>query len=340
MAYEFETGLAKDDSVVTSYSEFRQILSQGLSEQYMDYINAKGLTWDFDGDGIRESLTIEYDEAADAWSGNFIELFEQFMEQQLEWYLNHIDEGEKEWVGNVTDYAMSYLTGAYEGSGEMSGEPVVQEGYASENDENAVTGTGEDLTEWVRYTVDENGQYDVDFDIEDFEVYRGRSKTNPAFDDLDLGQAENQVFGDFDQDFKHWDKYVLAAMNEYYAELDAAYDGTDSEYETFGDMYAAYVSDVESMLSGDKFGQNIVHLYNPSNYILDDRTEQPAWVFLCHGSADTDCSSLVVLVDAIAWDMMGVEIYANWVWDDGHVAGDPLTMSLPIQVDNMVQAGF
>ncbi len=340
IAYEFETGLARDDSIVTRYSQFRQILSQGEAEQYMEYINAKGLTWDFDGDGVREALTIEYDEATDAWSGNFLQLFEQFMEEQLEWYLNHIDESEKEWVGDVTDYAMGYLTGAYEGSGEMSGEPSGEEGYASENDENAVTGSGEDLTEWVRYTVDENGQYDVDFDIADFEVYRGRSKTNPAFDDLDLGQAENQVFGDFDQDFKHWDQYVLAAMTEYYDELDAAYDGTDSAYETFADMYAAYQSDVESMLAGDKFGQNIVYLYNPSNYILDPETEQPAWVFLCHGSADTDASSMVVLVDAIAWDMMGVETYANWVWDDGHVAGNPLTMSLPIQVDNMVRAGF
>lgn len=339
MAYEFETGLAADDSIVTKYSEFRQILSQGEAEQYMEYINAKGLTWDMDGDGVREALTIEYDEATDTWSGNFIDLFEQFMEEQLEWYLNHIDEGEKEWVGDVSDYAMGYLTGAYEGSGEMSGEPEAEEGYASENDADAATGSGEDLTEWVNFTIDANGQYDVDFDIADFEVYRGRSKTNPAFDDLDLGQAENQVFGDFDQDFKHWDVYVLNAMTKYYTELDAAYDGTDSNYKTFADMYAAYKSDVESMQAGDKFGQNIVYLYNPSNYILDEETEQPAWVFLCHGSADTDCSSLVVLVDAIAWDMMGVETYANWVWDDGHVAGNPLTMTLPIQVDNMVLAG-
>lgn len=340
MAYEFETGLAKDDRLVTRYSEFRQILSQGLSEQYMDYINARGLTWDFNGDGVREALTIKYDESTDTWSGSFIDLLELFMEEQLEWYLNNIDESEKEWVGNVTDYAMGYLTGAYEGSGEMSGEPQVEEGYASENDEDAVTGSGEDLTDWVSYTVDVNGVYDVDFDIADFEVYRGRGKTNPAFDDLDLGQAENQVFGDFDQDFKHWDVYVLNAMTEYYDELEAAYDGTDSAYANFADMYAAYTADVSSMQAGDRFGSNIVELYNPTNYILDPETEQPVWVHLCHGSADTDCSSCVVMVDAVAWDMMGVNTFAAWVWDDGHVAGNPIGTTMPSYVDSMVLAGY
>lgn len=340
MAYEFESGLARDDSLVTKYSEFRQILSQGEAEEYMDYINARGLTYDIDGDGVREALTIEYDAAADTWSGTYIELMEKVAEEQLAWHLNHMPEDEQDWIfayeGETC--AEAYLHGDYAASGEPSGETAT-EGYASENDAAADTGSGEDLTEWVTVTIDENGEYSVDFDLADFLVYRGRSKTNPSFDDLDLGQAENQVFGDFDQDFRHWDIHVLNAMDKYYDALDAAYDGTDAEADTFAELYEAYRSDIEQVLAGDKFDQNIVYLYNPLNYILDPQTELPAWVHNCHGSADTDSSVLISMNDGIALDMMGVDSFFAWSWDDHHVAGDPAGTTMQGYIDAMVLAG-
>lgn len=342
MAYEFESGLARDDALVTKYSAFRQILSQGEAEEYMDYINARGLTYDIDGDGVREALTIEYDADTDTWSGTYIELMEQVAEEQLAWHLNHMPEDEQDWVFAYEgeSLAEAYLHGNYAGSGEMSGEASGEtEGYASENNAAADTGTGEDLTEWVTVTIDENGEYEVDFDIADFMIYRGRSKTNPSFDDLDLGQAENQVFGDFDQDFRHWDIHVLNVFDKYYDELDAAYDGTDAEAETFAELYAAYKADIEEVQSGDKFGQNIVYLYNPLNYILDPRTELPAWVHNCHGSADTDSSVLISMNDGIALDMMGVDSFFAWSWDDHHVAGDPAGTTMQGYIDAMVLAG-
>lgn len=170
-------------------------------------------------------------------------------------------------------------------------------------------------------------------------MYRGRSKTNPSFDDLDLGQAENQVFGDFDQDFRHGDVHVLNAMDTYYDELDAAYDGTDAEADTFAELYEAYRSDIEQVLAGDKFGQNIVYLYNPLNYILDPQTELPAWVHNCHGSADTDSSVLISINDDVALDMMGVDSFFAWSWDDHHVAGNPAGTTMQGYIDSMVLAG-
>lgn len=342
MAYEFESGLAKDDALVTKYSAFRQILSQGEAEEYMNYINALGLTYDIDGDGAREALTIEYDAASDTWSGTYIELMEKVAEEQLAWHLNHMPESEQDWVlaYEGESYAEAYLRGDYAGSGEMSGEPSgATEGYASENNAAADTGTGEDLTGWVTATVDENGEYAVDFDIADFMIYRGRSKTNPSFDDLNLGQAENQVFGDSDQDFRHWDIHVLNAFDAYYEELAAAYDGTDAEAATFAELYAAYKADIEQVLAGDKFGNNIVKLYNPLNYILDPRTELPVWVHNCHGSADTDSSVLISMNDGIALDMMGVDSFFAWSWDDHHVAGEPAGLTMPGTIDAMVLAG-
>lgn len=354
MAYEFEGGLAKDDALLKKYSEFRQILSNAEAEQYMHYVNEDlRLTWDLDGDGRREALTIEYDEKTDTWSGSYIELMERFAEEQLEWYLNNLPENEQEWryAYEGQSNAEAYLKGDYKGSGEMSGEMSGEpsgesdaesiannEGYASEADSGTKAGTGNDLTEWVRYSVDENGQYDVDFDFADFMVFRGRGKTNPAFDDLDLGQAENQVFGDFDQDFKHWDVYVLNAMDEAYDELEKAYDG-DSKHESFEELYEAYKSDVETTLDGDKFGNNIVHLYNPVNYILDPETDQPAWVHICHGTHDSDCSVFVTMNDGVAWDMMGVDSFFAWSWGDGHVAGDPVGTTMVGYIDAMVEAG-
>jgi hypothetical protein len=305
----------------------------------MDYINDRGLTYDIDGDGQRETLTIEYDEATDTWSGTYVELMERVAEEQLTWYLNNIPEDEQTWIyayeGETN--AEAYLRGDYEGSGEMAtSEPT--EGYASEADDSAATGSGEDLTGWVNYTVDEDGQYTVDFDIGDFMVYRGRSKSNPSFDDLDLGQAENQEFGDADQDFKHWDIFVLNAMDSVYDELEAAYDG-DAEAESFEALYNAYADDIAQMQAGDKFGNNIVYLYNPLNYILDDQTELPAWVHIVHGTADTDSSVLISMNDGVAFDMMGVDSFFAWSWDDQHVAGDPVGTTMQGYIDSMVLAG-
>ena len=345
MAYEFEGGLATGDSVLARYSEFRQILSQGECEEYMDYINAIGLTYDLDGDGERETLTIEYDAENDVWSGTYLEAMELIAEEQLRWYVNNIPEDEYDWVysfeGETNGEA--YLLGDYDGgsSKKDDGMPTGEtEGYASEADDSVKTGTGTDLTAWVTYTIDADGVIDVDFDIADFIVYRGRGKTNPAFDDLDLGQAENQEFGDADQDFKHWDIHVLNAFDRYYDELDAAYAGDAESYDTFADMYAAYKADIEQMQAGDKFGQNIVYLYNPLNYILDEQTELPAWMHICHGSADTDSSVLISMNDGIAFDMMGVAGHFGWSWDDPHVAGDPVGTTMEGFIDSMVLAGY
>ena len=346
MAYEFESGLARDDAILSRYSAFRQILSQGESEEYMDYINALGLTYDIDGDGERELLSIEYDAKNDVWSGTYIELMEKVAEEQLAWHLNHMPESEHTWAFayDGETCAEAYLHGDYTdgASGEASGgaSDTKTEGYASEADENARTGTGEDLTEWVAVTISNDGEYEVDFDIADFMIYRGRSKTNPSFDDLDLGQAENQEFGDADQDYRHWDIHVLNAFDRYYDDLDAAYNGDASSADTFAELYAQYKADIDQVLAGDKFGQNIVYLYNPLNYILDPRTELPAWVHICHGSADTDSSVLISMNDGVAFDMMGVGGMFAWSWDDPHVAGNPAGTTMQGYIDSMVLAGY
>ena len=115
---------------------------------------------------------------------------------------------------------------------------------------------------------------------------------------------------------------------------------TDSaNYSNFNEMLEAYQKDIAEIQQGDKYGNNIVNLYNPLNYILDPRTELPAWVHNCHGSADTDSSVLISMNDGVALDMMGVDSFFAWSWDDHHVAGEPAGLTMPGTIDAMVLAG-
>jgi hypothetical protein len=66
--------------------------------------------------------------------------------------------------------------------------------------------TGTDLTGWV----DAADLSQVSFSLADAAAYRtaGASKATPGFDVIDYGQ-EDYVFGDSENDARHWDKYLL-----------------------------------------------------------------------------------------------------------------------------------
>ncbi len=86
-------------------------------------------------------------------------------------------------------------------------EPQTENGDAEE-----ATGTALD---WVDY---EDGQISVT--LADFAAYRtaGAMKATPGFDVIDYGQ-EDWVFGDREQDGRHWSIYVLQAMEDHAQEL-------------------------------------------------------------------------------------------------------------------------
>ena len=48
-----------------------------------------------------------------------------------------------------------------------------------------------------------------------------------------------------------------------------------SNYATYEEMVEAYRADIESIEAGDAYGNNLVELYNPLNYIGTDGTEKP-----------------------------------------------------------------
>ena len=70
----------------------------------------------------------------------------------------------------------------------------------------AAEASGTDISTWVQL----DGSGSVSFELSDVAAYRtdGASKAMPGFDVIDYGQ-EDYVFGDKEQDARHWNKYLL-----------------------------------------------------------------------------------------------------------------------------------
>jgi hypothetical protein len=108
-----------------------------------------------------------------------------------------------------------------------------------------------------------------------------------------------------------------------------------SNYETYEDMVAAYQADIEGIYAGDKYGNNIVSLYNPLNFIAAQGTESPTWARLVSGAAEGDISMFNSLNIQIAWLNAGVDAEIEWQWDGGHVPSEVLGDSFSLYVDQM-----
>jgi len=111
---------------------------------------------------------------------------------------------------------------------------------------------------------------------------------------------------------------------------------TDSaNYDSYEDMVAAYEEDINEILAGDEYGNNIVSLYNPLNYIGSDDTEDPVWTRIVMGASEGDMSMFTSLNLQIAWLNAGVDAEIEWQWDGGHVPSEILGESLALYVDEM-----
>lgn len=111
--------------------------------------------------------------------------------------------------------------------------------------------------------------------------------------------------------------------------------GDSAEYAAYEEMVAAYKADIEEVYAGDKYGNNIVSLYNPLNYIGAEGTENPVWTKLIMGAAEGDISMFNSLNLQIAWQNAGVDAELEWQWDGGHVPSEVLGNSFSLYVDQM-----
>ena len=111
---------------------------------------------------------------------------------------------------------------------------------------------------------------------------------------------------------------------------------TDSaNYASFEEMLAAYQADIAEVEAGDAYGNNIVDLYDPLNYIGDDGTDGPTWARILMGASEGDISMFNSLNLQIAWLNAGTDAEIEWQWDGGHVPSEIFGDSLALYVDTM-----
>ena len=112
--------------------------------------------------------------------------------------------------------------------------------------------------------------------------------------------------------------------------------GTNSNnYESFDEMLAAYEADVAEIIAGDKYGNNIVELYNPLNYIGDEDTAAPVWARIVMGEKEGDMAMPASLNIQLKWLANGTDAVIEWQYNGGHVPSEILGNSFALWIDTM-----
>ena len=309
MAMAFEYYLDTDYEFNT---DFQKNLAEYVSQEYMEYINDQNLrvsesTVDIDinGDGDKDDvvdLTIEYDgeKYADDWT----------------WFDSD---------GNaLSDESVSQL------STEEKAQAFLEGRYAKgESGQNAGPGGG---------MPDGNGP---DGNKMPGEMPDGIPDRNGSDGEKPEGAPAGSMPGRETSDGNAQDDLVTSGMGDEVGTPDAgttqsAGTKTDSSnYSSYEEMLESYESDIASIEDGDKYGNNIVDLYNPINYIGDEDTESPTWTRIVMGASEGDMSLFASMNMQIAWLNSGTDAKLEWQWDGGHVPSEIFGESLALYVDEM-----
>lgn len=357
--YEADMTLAFEYYLDTEYSfktSFQKQLAAYLSESYMEYINEKNLSvkesdvgFDLDGDGAFNStiaLTIEYDPETHAdtngYYGTYLDLYLAEFTENLQWYLDNLDYADG-WTwfdedGNAlsddvvaamtsADKAQAFVEGRYTkgssgGMGGLMGGPGGKMGELPDGKMQGGFGAPDGNI---------GGAPDGDFG----ELPSGNAPGNipdgerPNGGPGGMGGAPNGNAPDGGPDGN------IVGTPDGGTTQSATGSGDSANYESYEDMVAAYKADIEEVYAGDKYGNNIVSLYNPLNYIGAEGTENPTWTKIIMGASEGDMSMFSSLNLQIAWLNAGVDAVIEWQWDGGHVPSEVLGNSFSLYVDQM-----
>ena len=349
IAYSAITSLAEADMAMafeyymdTTYdfnTDFQAQVAEYLSAEYMDYINDQNLSveesavgFDLNDDGDMDdtiSLTIEYDTEkyadTNGYGGTYVDLYLAEFISNLQNYLDNLDyaegwtwfneDGSKmtdDEVAAMTseDRATAFIEGRYAksssgGMGDMGGMPggAGPDGMTGGPDgmtggPGEMTGAGPDAN-----TTD---TADTDRSFANSDV-----AANSAGDTMDVGTPD-------------------AGTTQ-----SAGSTTNSSNYSTYDEMVAAYEADIAEIEAGDEYGNNIVELYNPLNYIGAEGTDDATWVRILCGASEGDISMFSSLNLQIAFLNAGVDCEIEWQWDGGHVPSEILGDSFALYVDKM-----
>lgn len=339
--YEADMAMAFEYFLDADYdfgSEFKAKLAELLAEEYKNYINEQNLTvdeskvnLDINSDGDTEdtiNLAIEYDEEkypeTNGYGGTYLDFYLAEFISNLQWYIDSLDYSEN-WTwfdadGNAlsdsevasmttADKAQAFLDGRYT-KGDMQGGPSGMGGKADfaggEKPDFAGGNGGPPSGEAPSGNPpSDNGGTPPDMD--------GNSTVNEnrSGDSMEVGTPDA-------------------------GSTQSSSGSTDSaNYSSFDEMLEAYQNDIAEIQQGDKYGNNIVNLYNPLNYIGNENTENPTWTRILMGASEGDMSMFSSLNLQIAWLNAGVDSVIEWQWDGGHVPSEILGDSLALYVDTM-----
>ncbi len=334
--YEADMALAFEYYMDTTYdfsTSFQAQLAEYLSEAYMDYINEQELTvneadvgFDLNDDGDTNDtieLTIEQDIDAypetNGYYGTYLDLYLAEFTENLQWYLDNLDYSSG-WTwfdedGNaLSDDEVAAMTT------EEKAEAFIEGHYSKGSESSDKMGGG--MTGGTLPDGDTKG----DIDIAD-----GELPDDAGAIDIANGELPD---GDIDIDATDTTEELVGTPDE--GTTQSSSGSTDSaNYSSYEEMLEAYESDIAEILAGDEYGNNIVSLYNPLNYIGDDDTDDPTWVRIMMGASEGDMSMFSSLNLQIAMLNAGIDANIEWQWDGGHVPSEIFGESLALYVDEM-----
>ena len=323
MAMAFEYDL---DAEYGFSTPFQAQLAEYLSAAYMEYINEQNLSvnesdvgFDLNGDGDLEdsvALTIEYDPEAypetNGDYGTYLDLYLAEFTANLQWYVDSLDYTEG-WTwfdadGNaLTDEEVAAMTV------QDKAEAFLEGRYAK----SSTGGMGGGMMAGGM-----DGKGDTEFDPEQL----------PERAD---GQMPDWKDGQMDRGNGGGNHEMIVGTPDAGTTQAAGSSVDSNNYATYEEMVEAYRTDIESIQAGDQYGNNLVELYNPLNYIGAEDAENPTWVRMLCGAAEGDISMLNSLNLQIAMLNAGIDATIEWQWDGGHVPSEVLGDSFSLYVDQM-----
>ena len=334
MAYSAITSLAEADMTLAfeyylnpDYSfntDFQKQLAEYLAAEYMEYINAQNLSideakvgFDLNDDGDTSdtvALTIEYDEnghtETNGYYGTYLDLYLAEFEQSLQDYIDRLAYAEDwTWFNSsgtaLSDSEVAAMTDADRAEAFINGWYIKgSTGSSSGSMEGGPGGSGGPGGDSA------GGPPDMGSGGPGGDSAGGPPDMNSGISD-EVGTPDSGT-------------------------TQSASSKTDSgNYSSFAEMLAAYQADIAEIQDGDGYGNNIVDLYNPLNYIGADGTDGPSWARILMGASEGDISMMNSLNLQIAWLNAGTDAEIEWQWNGGHVPSEIFGDSLSLYVDTM-----
>ncbi len=319
MAQAFEYYLDEDYDFNTN---FQAKMAEYLSEEYMEYINGQKLTmdeskvgFDLNEDGDTKDtvdLTIEYDadkyKDTNGYGGTYLNYYLATMQKSLKAYLDRLDYAE-DWTWFDEDGSKLSDEDVAKMSSADKAKAFVEGRYAKGS-------TGSDKGAMGGMPGGFGGKMDGNGPPSGGMPGNFGGKTARAGNSLNENGEE-------------------VGTPESGSTQSSSSKTDSSNYSIYAELLEAYKEDVAEVTAGDKYGKNIVELYDPTNYIGEEDTDAPTWTRILCGASEGDISMFNSMNMQIAWLNSGTDAAIEWQWDGGHVPSEILGDSLALYVDTM-----